>query len=398
MKKVAIASCYFQKNYGSALQAFATQKILDELGIKNETICVSGFKKEIDLIKIRYYLKKILDFNIVKEKLGYVKLDIYSRILKNSLKKNILIRQKKFKEFEHNFHFSKVFKSKKELAESCNEYSSVIVGSDQLWLPSNIEADYYTLNFVPKYINKISYATSFGVSEIPKKYMNKTKMFLNRIEHLSVREKSGQILIKKLTGKDAEIVCDPTMLFTAEDWMCIQKKENIFKNKYIFCYFLGGNLQHRKFAKKLKDLTGYKIVSLQNLDKYVKGDKWYADVVPYNIGPGEFINLIRNAEYICTDSFHGTVFSLLNRKKFFVFKRFSDTNKLSTNTRIESLLNLVQLQERLISFDRSIEDYINMKIDYEFVLEKLKIFREKSKMFLINSLGFRENYYDKYSG
>lgn len=101
--------------------------------------------------------------------------------------------------------------------------------------------------------------------------------------------------------------------------MKIQKKEPIIKGKYILCYFLGNNPPHREFAEKLKKETGCKIVALTHLDEFVKSDEGYADETPYNIDPADFLNLIRNAEYVCTDSFHCSVFSILYKKSFIHF-------------------------------------------------------------------------------
>lgn len=194
-------------------------------------------------------------------------------------------------------------------------------------------------------------------------------------------------MVEDLSGRKAELVCDPTLLLNKEEWMEIQQEKPIIDGKYILCYFLGKNIQHRKFAERLKEKTGCKIVSLNHSDEYVKYSDKFADETPYNIGPGEFVNLIRNAEYVCTDSFHGTVFSLINNVEFFTFERFSSKNsKVSTNSRIYSLLDLVGLQNRLLKGYEEIDNIINKKIDFSEVNDKIKTFRNNSKEFLKNSL------------
>ena len=306
MKKVAIVSCYFKKNYGSLLQAYATQKILDKLNIENETINIDeniDFKKG----KKKFYKSQILNFPFIKSKIGMIKLKLDRKVNKK-LNKNLEIREKKFEEFRNKFRLTKPFTTYEEIAQQCEKYSDVLVGSDQLWLPVNVVSDYYTLNWVPNNINKVSYATSFGISSIPKKYYDKYRKFLSRIDFISVREKNACELVTDISGKDAELVCDPTLLLNKKEWLEIQEEKPIVKGNYILCYFLGKNIEHRKFAEKLKERTGYKIVSINHCDEYVKYSDKFADEIPYNIGPGEFINLIRNAKYVCTDSFHGTVF------------------------------------------------------------------------------------------
>lgn len=382
--KVAIVSCYFKKNYGSQLQAYATQKILDELNIDNETIDISK-NSDFSKGKKKYYLSQITNFNFIKTKLGMIKLKIDKKFNKQ-LGNNIKIRDAKFTEFEKKFKLSKAYTSYEELNKQCENYSSVLVGSDQLWLPVNVVADYYTLNWVPDDTNKISYATSFGFSSIPEKYKEDYKKFLNRIENLSTREKAGVDIVKQLTDRDAKLVCDPTLLFNKNEWMNIQDEEPIIKEKYIFCYFLGKNIEHRKFVERLKEKTGAKIVSLNHCDEYVKYNDIFADEAPYDIGPGEFLNLIRNAEYVCTDSFHGTVFSLINNKKFFTFRRFSKKEKASTNSRIYSLLEIVDLKERLIEGTENVQDVLKYDINYDLVDEKLENFRNESKDFLKKAL------------
>lgn len=385
MKKVGIVSCYFKTNYGSVLQAYATQKILDNLGIDNETINIdenTDFKKG----KLKYYITQIFNFRFIKSKFGMVKLKIDKKI-NNELKKNLKTREKEFKKFKNMFKLTKPFRSYQELTQNCEKYSSILVGSDQLWLPVNVVADYYTLNWVPESQNKVSYATSFGVSNIPKKYEKKYKKFLDRINHISVREKNACELVEKISDKKAELVCDPTLLLNKEEWMEIQKEEPIIDGNYILCYFLGKNIAHRKFAEELKQKTGYKIVSINHSDEYVKYSDKFADETPYNVGPGEFINLIRNAKFVCTDSFHGTVFSLINRVNFFTFERYSSKNsKVSTNSRIYSLLELVDLKERLIKKNSEIEAKLDKNINYDEVENKIDNFRKKSIEFLEKSL------------
>lgn len=382
--KVGIVSCYFKHNYGSMLQAYATQKVLDNMNIDNETINIDNnidFKNG----KRKYYLNQIFNFPFIKSKFGMIKLKFDKRVNK-TLGSNIAIRDSKYEEFKKNFNFTKPYETYKKLTEKCMEYDSVIVGSDQLWLPVNVVADYYTLNFVPEEINKISYSTSFGVSNIPNKYREKYKYFLNRINYLSVRETTGVDIIKKFTDKKVEVVCDPTLLLDKKCWMEIESKNRIIKDKYILCYFLGKNIEHRKFVERLKEKTGFKIVSLNHADEYVKYSDEFADIAPYNIGPSEFLNLIHNAEYVCTDSFHGTIFSIIYNKKFFTFRRYKSSSVMSTNSRVYSLLEIVDLRDRLLTGKECIKDIVNKDIDFDKVNKKIEEFRSKSLDFLKEAL------------
>lgn len=367
------------------LQAYATQEIIKKLGYEPETLRIDGIAKEIRNAKLKYYMRQLTDLSIVKEKIGIVKKFIVKRMDKD-LKNNLIIRNNKFAEFEHSkYKLSDICNSKKALGEYCKQYKAIVVGSDQLWLPSNIDADYYTLNFVPNEVNKIAYATSFGVSTLPKRQWNFANNFLNRINHVSVREEAGQKIVKKVANRNVPIVCDPTLLFDKEEWLKLIPNKKIIQEKYIFCYFLGNNPEQRIFAKRIKELTGYKIVSLLHMDEYIKNDIDFPDYAPYNIGPEEFVNLIRNAEYVLTDSFHGTVFSVLNGKQFFTFRRFKESATLSTNSRMNSLFNLLNLSERFVEPTIDIQNIL-LKINYDIIWDKIRNYRINSYMYLTNAL------------
>ncbi len=393
MKKIGIVSCYFQHNYGSMLQAFATQMALDKLYIENETINISGFYDEIRKVKIKYFIKASLTSDFLFSKSGMVKNIVIKKCSKSDYVSKSKIRSQKFDAFSRKmFRLSKSYASKEELSQKCEEnYSAVIVGSDQLWLPGNIVADYYTLNFVPKSVNSISYATSFGQLTLPKDCSAKARVFLKKIRHIGVREESGKDLVQELVGRNVPVVCDPTLLFTGEEWMQIQKVEPLVKERYIFCYYLGNNKIHREFAKRLKTVTGYKIVALIHLDEYVKYDNIYADETPYDIDPADFLNLIRNATYVCTDSFHCSVFSILYQKEFFTFKRFTKKTKQSTNSRLDTLFKISGLNDRMKNGDEEIKECIGHTINYKIVHKKIDKIRNKSFQYLEDALLDKES-------
>ncbi|MFI3327376.1 MAG: polysaccharide pyruvyl transferase family protein, partial [Clostridia bacterium] len=374
MKKVAIVSCYFQHNYGSMLQAYATQMALDKMNIENETIDISGFNGEIKKAKIKYFAKAALTSDILLSKMGMAKNVVKKKLSKNEYGSLSNVRHEKFNKFaKEKFVLSQKYNSINELSESCKEnYSSVLVGSDQLWLPANIAANYYTLNFVPDEVNSIAFATSFGMSTLPKDSSKKAEVFLKKIKHIGVREKSGQKLVKDIANRDVPVVCDPTLLFDGNDWMKVQKEEAIEKEPYIFCYFLGNNPPHREFAKRLKAETGCKIVALVHLDEFVKCDEEYADKKPYDVDPADFLNYIRNAKYVCTDSFHCSVFSTLYKKDFFTFKRYTKNTKQSTNSRIDNLFETLGITGRLLNGDENIKECISLKTDFDKVEQNLE--------------------------
>lgn len=384
MKKVAIVSCYFQHNYGSMLQAYATQMALDKLGYENETVDISGFNHEIKKDKFLYFVKASLTSDILLSKIGMVKNVIIKKFARNQYVELSKVRVKKFDDFsKKHFRLSDCYTTKEELGKVCEDkYLAVLVGSDQLWLPGNIAADYYTLNFVPKTVNTIAYATSFGQSSLPKDSVQKASVYLSKIKHIGVREESGQKLVKNIVNRNVPIVCDPTLLFNGDEWMKIQKEEPIRKGKYILCYFLGNNPTHREFAKRLRAETGCEIVALAHLDEFIKSDEVYADETPYDIDPADFLNLVRNAEYICTDSFHCSVFSILYKRSFFAFYRYNRNTKQSTNSRLDTLFNMLGIKGRLLTGTENISECLKIDTDFERVHKKLDKIRQKSYEYL----------------
>lgn len=388
MKKVAIVSCYFKHNYGSMLQALATQMALDKIGYDNETIDISLIINEIRKEKFKYFIKAALTSDILLSKFGMLKNVFIKKLLKNEYVSQTKIRDTKFEDFIRNkFRLSDKSHSKKELTQTAKKiYSSILVGSDQLWLPGNIAGDYYTLNWTPDGINTIAYATSFGQAILPNDSKHKATVFLNHIKHIGVREERGQSIVKELTGRNVPIVCDPTLLFTGNDWLSIQDNAPLYNEPYIFVYFLGNNPIHREFVKNLKEETGYRIVALLHIDEYIKSDEGYADYTPYDIGPAEFLNLIRHSRYVCTDSFHCSVFSILYEKKFFSFRRYTRKTASSTNSRLDTLFKLTGIKNRILNGDEDIQDVIRREIDYTKVHSNLELVRSASYEYLMTAL------------
>ena len=383
-KKIALVTCYFQPNYGSQLQAFATQEAFVKLGLEHETIMIDGLLPEINKAKYKYFLSKILDVNTVKDKMATVR-KLLAKKRNPEYARNLEVRYGMFRDFASNmFTLSRRYDSKAQLGERAHDYAAFVVGSDQLWLPSNIAADYYTLNFVPDDVCKIALATSFGISVLPEKYGRKAGEFLNRIDYVSVRETSGQKLVKQWADRDVPVVCDPTIMFDAEEWKKAIGADGDGKRfangeKYLFVYFLGNNPWEREIVKRVRKETGLKIVQIAHSDEYVKSDEGFADFTPYNVGPREFVELIRDAEYVFTDSFHCSVFSMLNSKRFFTFPRYSNDGPASTNGRLYSLLSLVKQEKRMVrkSDVFNVADRLKEEVDYKVVhgeLDKLRQF------------------------
>lgn len=381
MKKVGLCIVYKNWNYGSILQSYATLLELKKLDIDYEII---RYERKKDFSFYVSSLPRLLLPDMRYSKMRVLKRKVGKKLHKDFAKKDA-VRAKVFSDFtKRNFDkFSEVIRDYDSLRKYACNFSSVIVGSDQLWLPSGLDTNFFNLMFVPDEVNKIAYAASFGVSEVPESQKEKTITYLDRIESISVREHSGKELIKKLTGRDVPVIVDPTLVINKELWDESIPNERKVKEDYIFCYFLGNNPEQREEARKLSKGTGLKIVTLRHMDEYITSDEKFGDVAPYDVGPAEFVNLIRNASYVCTDSFHGSVFSIINHKQFISFNRYGNNSKNSRNSRLDSLFGQLGIERR---FNGDIVRDIMAPIDYESVDEKLKGLRAFAEDYLVKAL------------
>jgi len=305
-------------------------------------------------------------------------------------KENEKIRKKAFESFKDekfNHRLSKIYYGYKNLCKGSLNYKTIITGSDQLWSPAGLPTNFYNLNFVDDNVRKVSYSSSFGVKEIPWFQKKRTASFLKRLDYISMRENAGKEIVKKLIGKDVPVVLDPVFMLDKEEWERLIPNERKISEKYIFAYFLGANIEHRKVVEKIAKKTGLKIVTLRHLDQYVKYDESFGDYAPYNVSPADFLNYIRNAEYVCTDSFHGSVFSIIHEKQFVVFNRYSDKSKHSKNSRIDSLCD--NLGINTCRYQGNIDNIINNRIDYGLVEEKYKNLKRKSEDYLKKALDIK---------
>jgi hypothetical protein len=176
------------------------------------------------------------------------------------------------------------------------------------------------------------------------------------------------------------------MMLTAEEWMHIQDEKPFAEGKYILMYLMGDNPEQRDFVKALGKATGCRIIGLLHGATYISYDEDVVDEKPYNVGPSEFVNLIRNAQYVCTDSFHCCVFSILNSTKFFAFRRWPDGSKFSANDRLYTLLKFTGLERRMLDGSEDINRCVGDGIDFKDVLERVAQRRKESMDYLVNAL------------
>lgn len=380
MTVIGVCIKYFHENYGGMLQAYATVSMLEERGLKYELV---QYEKKHTVVGIVKSLPRLLNSVLLNDK--------YEAFLKKQgikkhpeFAKNDAIRMKAFREFKET-HFTKlspVFKGYPELCEGAKRYSAVITGSDQLWSPAGLPTNYYNLQFVPDGIRKISYASSFGVKYIPWYQKRRTAAFLNRIEFISMRENRGSEIVKELTGREVPVILDPVFMFDKAGWAKLIPEKTEIEEPYIFAYFLGNTAEYRMAVQEAAKKFGCKVVALRHLDQYVLEDENFGDIALYDVGPDRFLNLLRGASYVCTDSFHGSCFSIIHRKKFITFNRYSEGSKHSKNSRIDTLCGNLDLNDRRYDDAKPLAGQLDKEINYDLVDERFAELKKETDAYL----------------
>lgn len=374
-KKIWVLTCRVGYNFGSTLQAYAITNAIKKLGFTNQIINFDGYHLRS---KIRFLMLNTA-FHTMRIAPWFFKLFI-GGIYKNC--SDSYIQRRKFDSFEEKYFSltSKRYKNSAELVFDAKDCDALVCGSDQIWSPINFFPTLF-LDFADKSTTTtISYAPSFGVNRV-EEHQSEIGLLINNIDFLSVREEQGAKIIKELTNRDAFVALDPTLLFEQKDWEEIAEEPTI-KGSYILCYFLSGDNIPLGFVKSLREKTGFQVVNL--LTNYYRVDMPDAT----NMGdasPCEFIGLISRAAYVCTNSYHGAIFSILFSRNFFIFERFATTSKINQNSRIYTLLSKLSLNERLTDVDN--QQITNIpSIDYGDVHLKLNNLRMESIHFLSNAL------------
>lgn len=378
MAKLGLCACYSNHNFGSVLQAQATCAALDRIGVEYEII---RYRKKLSLARFVQLAGKVFTRDAwlgLRSDLawkGYLKQHA-------GLSAKIAQRDAKFDTYIDGVfaHLSPWIEGYGPLRDFSRKYDAVLVGSDQLWLPSGFSSRFYTLEFAPSEARRISYATSFGVSRLSHRAMRRARVFLKDIDYIGVREESGASLVgRALGGNKAAVVVDPTMLFNEDEWRSMCAGGLSLEMPYILCYFLGTNREAREAAKRLKELTGCAVVMFRDWGYHISLDDEIADHSLYAVDPSDFVHLIRNAQYVITDSFHGTVFSLIHHKKFASFYRDAEGAN-SRNTRLDGLFSQLGAgSDRLQMEDIAC---ITEDIDYATIDSNLIAWRERSWSFL----------------
>lgn len=365
IKKVAISTIFYICNYGTVLQAYATQKILTQLGYSSEII---------------HYIPERASYNRLLLKSGDTNslnrlINILSIIFRLPLNLLFLINFKRFT--RKNLIFTKrKYKNTTQVMLNPPLADIYMTGSDQVWNSNyneGIDSVYY-LQFVPDSMKKISYASSIGADDFRTEEKIAIKKLLEKYDNISVREQSAKEAVNNLGITNVQQVLDPTLLLGLKSWKKIMSKRKI-KQKYLLLYILGRDKEILETGKRIAKERNLKIVKI-GLDfilspKVCKND--------FLCNPSEYLSYFYYADYVITNSFHGLAFSIYFNKQFSVIL------PKSYSTRLESIVNQFNLCDRII---RSEEDLEKQKefIDYKAVNKELNRAKKASLHYLKKAL------------
>ena len=373
MKTIGIITYHHYYNYGTMLQALALQEKVEQLGYQAELI---DFKQDNSLS--RYEMLKLR----IKRMPVYIKERKKYRALADSREK-IKEKNELFEQFYKTYlHVGKKkYTTTQQLMENPPVYDGYVVGSDQTWNPFVANSpEAFFLPFVENKSKKGSYGPSLAVKSLSDEKEKEYRKKLSNFSFLSCREQDGAQLLSRITQTEVKCVLDPTLLLSAKEWGKYCEFE-IPKEPYILVYFLGEKSEHRRAVEKIQKLTNWKIISLPAAYLEMENN----DYKKVWGGPKEFLSLIRGAALICTDSFHGTMFSINFQRNFFSFCKSSDSEESSENSRLYSALNIFGLSNRIIhNMDNLTAEDIS--IDYKNVIPILEEQRRDSIEYLENML------------
>lgn len=362
--KIGIVTWFDFENYGTKLQAIALQYYLRSRG---NTVELINFKVPG---RLPFARRKKICLKLFSEKFSYwalkcaqikyrEQLNVRSHRLKNVIQEKCTVTEK----VEDDDSYVKI----------CNKFDLLVFGSDQIWNPSWYHPYYYA-DFPEIKSPKIAYAPSLGVRKIPDDLKEVIKKGLAKFALVTVREERAQQLLKPLLGYLPAKVLDPTLLLSGQQWKEMFQIKSKRTRPYQLCYFLSDNWNHWRAIKKIAEQNNLEVIILPQT-----GFSFFKEgIICADAGVKEFLELISNAEYVFTDSFHGTVFSLLFEREVYIFERFMPDKFFSQNDRVIDLAKQFELEDHLVKYN-SYEIALQKRIPYQKVNSILEKMRTYSK-------------------
>ncbi len=362
MIKAAIITLHRVYNYGSALQAYATQKIFENAGFDTEII---------DYITPERTMKRKLSTLPPGVEMNLARKVLY-RIAKFF---SIIRKEMTFGSFvRNNLNLTNKYITSDDLEKNPPKADLYVTGSDQTWnsfYNQGVDRGFF-LDFLPVEAKRVAFVSSFGKDKLDDFEIDETKSLLNNYLAISVREDSAAQIVKKLGISEPVQLIDPTLQINKNDWALIASKR-LIKQRYLILMLLYNEDNHAtEYARRIADIKGLKLVKLSwELKKPA-----LVDILLTHRSPSDFLSLFQNADFVVTNSFHGTAFSINFEKQFVVVPRSE------FNTRIQSLLDLCGLSNRLVdSIDEAV-NVSNVNIDYKLTNSVIENERNRAIKYL----------------
>ena len=352
-------------NYGAELQCYALVRKMRKMGLNAEVInYLFGINPKHD-----FSGEKLTIPISIKQRIKVKLLPVVQNLFCFFYKKNKIIRNKNFDVFHYKFNHltSEVYPSVKSLYDADFNYDVICIGSDQVW---NYQKGYslepFFASFDKKGTKKISYGSSIGLSSLSKDAEDVFKRELSCFSSLSVREQQAANMLCSLLHRDVDVVLDPTLLLNQEEWLEVAKYDMCPTEKYVLVYIVTIKPCNYvlKVARHIAKMRNLKIVRICR-DAYPEHSGKDVQEIT-TAGPSDFIGLFANAEYVVTNSFHGTVFSINFSKSFYSVIKSNH----STNSRLTSILKKLNLENRIVSEGSALPEITD--IDYIIPNEKLR--------------------------
>ena len=342
---IGIITIHNSPSYGACLQAYALWKYISEQGYKAEIIdLLRPHNKEYIHSKKHLIYSHLFNKRKTLGDIPYAIMRKLVKTFKQQIRPNTnykSLQKERFNEFNAQVAYSKIYRGPDELYACPPQYDIYISGSDQVWNPAQpYPVEPYFLTFV-KEGKRIAYASSIGLSSIPEELKDNYKEWWTAYDDLLVRENRAKEIIRDLTGRKAEVVLDPTFLPDTSIWENFAKEPRV--KGYIMLFSLGNDSKLISYGKKLAKKNNLKLVILGHNFNNI-----YANpiiVTAMDAGPREFLGWIKNAQFVLTDSFHCSVFSILFGTNFYAY--IAKNNK--RGSRIIDLLDTFSLSSHLLT-------------------------------------------------
>ncbi len=326
MSRVGILTFLHNDNYGSALQAYALQRVIRELGHECAHLDYAPDRTE----KIRNLLRSGNSPKLILE-------GIRKRAVKadqeGARTKSLAIPAF----YERRMRLSSRCRNAEELRDASGEFDVLVCGSDQIWNPVWLNPVYF-LTFAPKGKKRIAYAPSLGIRTMPPAgKVRRIRKWTEGFGAVSVREEEGADLLEKMTGIRAEVMPDPVCLLNREEWTGIAAPAPA-GDPYLLCYFIGENESYRDTVRRISGETGLRVLEIPvTAEGYSAGFEKLE-----GIRPEEFLGAVQGASCFCTDSFHGLVFGTLLGVRTEALRRYREEDPESKNSRVDHFLRLIR--------------------------------------------------------